>query len=155
MENYFYEDEKKEKIKVCLLESTAKEWAKKFNKPKFPKNKGEKNPPLSSSQLRKFHFEVKALEERLKNEIKTQEEKLKAAVNPDDVFVKLRPLVKMIKAKVAYVCRTPNSKDRKVPEEFKQYIDDIIGKIEDYKDFKAFALSFEAVVGYFYGEGGR
>ena len=155
MGNYFYEDEKKEKIKVCLLESTAKEWAKKFNKPKYPTNKFEKNPPLSSSQLRKFHFEVKSLEERLENEIKTLEEKSTTEVNPNDVFVKLRPFVKMIKSKVAYVCRTPNSKDRKVPDEFKQYIDEMIGKIEDYKDFKAFALSFEAVVGYFYGEGGR
>ena len=155
MGNYFYEDEKKEIIKVYFLESNAREWARRFNKPKRPAEKFEKNPPLSSSQLRKFHFEVKDLEERLENEIKTLSEKSKDEVNRNAVFVRIRPLVKMIKSKVAYVCRTPSSKDRKVPEEFKRYIDDMVDNIEDYKDFKAFALSFEAVVGYFYGEGGR
>ena len=64
------------------------------------------------------------------------------------------PLIKMVKSKVAYACPS-NGRDRKVPEEFRNYMELMINSIEYYKDFKAFSLCFEAVVGYFYGEGGR
>lgn len=133
MGSYFFEDGN---IKVDLIEKQAKNWAGEFVKVKKPEK------PLSSSQLRKFHFEVKTLEEKLKN-----------ATDPEAEFKKLKPLIKLIKSKVAYSCRTPG-KDRKVPEVFKKYIDEMIGNIDEYADFKAFALCFEAVVGYFYGEGG-
>ena len=139
MANYFYDNEDKQKIKVTLLEGKAKSWAKSF----LDKKDIGKDKPLSSSQLRKFHFEVKNLEERLKNSQK-----------PNVEFVRIRPLVKMIKSKAAYSCRTPG-KDRKIPETFKNFIDEMIDNVHDYNDFKAFALCFEAVVGYFYGEGGR
>lgn len=139
MTSYFFEqDDKKGKIiNKNLLESDAKTWAKSFL------DKTKKDKPLSSSQLRKFHFEIKTIEERLKNHD-----------NPDDEFFKVLPLVKLVKSKVAYACRTPG-KERKVPETFKNYIDTMINNIHDYEDFKAFALCFEAVVGYFYGEGGK
>ena len=143
MGNYFYEDEKKEIIKVCFLDSTARDWAKSFIAPQQPKDRWQRNPKLTSAQLRKFHIEAKELEERVKNLEK-----------PDDEFPKLRPLVKMLKSKVAYAC--PNTgKDRKVPEEFRKFIEEMVENINDRKDFMAFALSFEAVVGFFYGQGGR
>ena len=145
MENFFYEDELKQKIKTSLLEKQALEWAKHF----IDRERKTRDKPLSSSQLRKFHFEVKTIEERLNNKIKQSEIPEKT----DDEFSKMKPFIKLLKSKVAYACRTPG-KERKVPETFKKYIDDMIDKIHDYKDFKAFSLCFDAVVGYFYGEGG-
>jgi CRISPR type III-A-associated protein Csm2 len=94
---------------------------------------------LTSAQLRRFHGEAKALEERVKN---------------TDDFAKIRPLIKMLKSKAAYACPTTGA-DRKVPADFRRYIEEMVDNIEDEKDFKAFALCFEAVVGFFYGEGGR
>jgi CRISPR type III-A-associated protein Csm2 len=73
--------------------------------------------------------------------------------NVDD-FSKIRPLIKMLKSKVAYACPTTGS-ERKVPIEFRRYIEEMVDNIADERDFKAFALCFEAVVGFFYGEGGR
>lgn len=143
MENYFYEDEKKEKLKEKFLTTEAKKWAKSFISPKFPADRGDRNPRLRSAQLRKFHMEAKTLEA-----------KFDALPNPKDDFLKLRPVVKMLKSKVAYACPVPG-RDKKVPEEFRRYIEEMIDNVDDYKDFEAFCLCFEAVVGYFYGEGGR
>ena len=141
MSNYFYEE--KDKLKESLLTSRAEEWAKSFINPKQPADRWQRNPKLTSAQLRKFHIEAKELEERVKNLEK-----------PDEEFPKLRPLVKMLKSKVAYAC--PNTgKDRKVPEEFRKFIEEMVENINDRKDFMAFALCFEAVVGFFYGQGGR
>jgi CRISPR type III-A-associated protein Csm2 len=126
-----------------LITTKAIEWAKNFIRPKRSVDKRNNNPPLTSAQLRKFHLEAKTLEERIKN--------LK---NPEEDFLKIRPLIKMLKSKAAYSC--PNSgRDRKIPVEFREFIEQMVDSIEDVKDFRVFALCFEAVVGYFYGEGGR
>lgn len=139
MQNYFYEDAKKEIIKEALLTERALNWAKKFINPDQPKERGPRNPRLTSAQLRKFHIEAKALEERVRN---------------TEDFAKIRPLIKMLKSKVAYACPTTGF-DRKVPEEFRKYIEEMVDNVGDEKDFRAFALCFEAVVGFFYGQGGR
>lgn len=136
MDNYFYDDEGN--IKESLLTDKARAWAESFINPRQPKERWQKNPKLTSAQLRRFHIEAKALEEQVKNQD----------------FLKIRPLVKMLKAKVAYACPT-SGVDRKVPDEFRKYIEEMVDNIEDVKDFKAFALCFESVVGYFYGQGGR
>lgn len=138
MDNYFYEDDKKEKVREFLLTDKAKLWAESFISPEPPKDRWQRNPKLTSAQLRRFHIEAKALEEQVKNQD----------------FLKIRPLIKMLKAKVAYACPT-NGIDRKIPDEFRKYIEEMVDNIEDVKDFKAFALCFESVVGYFYGQGGR
>ena len=137
MSNYFYEDDNKT-IKPSLLTDQARDWAKKFLHPQRPENKGEKNTPLTSAQLRKYYREVKSLEMKVKAK----------------GFTQIKPLIKMLKSKTAYAC-PKTGKDRKIPEEFKDYISTCVDKIEDQKDFKAFVLFFEATVGYFYGEGGR
>lgn len=142
MGNYFYDD--KGNIKETLLTDKAKSWAEGFINPEKPKDRLQRNPKLTSAQLRRFHIEAKELEERVKNLDKDK---------PED-FLKIRPIIKMLKAKVAYACPT-NGIDRKVPDEFRKYIEEMVDNIEDVKDFKAFALCFESVVGYFYGEGGR
>ncbi len=141
MSKYFYADEARETINENLLTDKAKSWADSFINPKPPKEKWQRNPKLTSAQLRKFHIEAKELEERVKN-------------LPDEEFPKLRPLVKMLKSKVAYACPS-TGKDRKVPDEFRKYIEEMVDNINDRKDFMAFALCFEAVVGFFYGQGGR
>lgn len=143
MGNYFYEDEKKEQIKESLLTDKAKAWAESFINPKSPKERWQRNPRLTSAQLRRFHIEAKTLEEKVKN-----------MKDPKEDFIKLRPLIKMLKMKVAYACPVTGS-DRKVPEEFRNYIEEMIDNTKDIEDFKAFALCFESVVGYFYGQGGR
>lgn len=143
MAAYYYEDNDKEIIREELLTDRAKSWADSFIFPKNPKERWQRNPKLTSAQLRRFHTEAKELEERVKNLKKPQED-----------FPKLRPLIKMMKSKVAYACPN-NGRDRKVPEEFRQYIEEMVDNIEDWKDFKAFALCFESVVGFFYGQGGR
>jgi CRISPR type III-A-associated protein Csm2 len=142
MANYFYEDEDKKKIKESLLTDKAKSWAESFINPKRPSERWQRNPKLASTQLRRFHIEAKTFEERVKN-----------LTNPDSEFSKFRPIVKMLKSKVAYACPT-TGRDRKVPVEFRNYIEEMVDNIDDYSDFKAFALCFESVVGFFYGQGG-
>lgn len=143
MNSYFYQDAAKENIREELLTSKAKEWAESFISPKQPKERWQRNPKLTSAQLRRFHGEAKTLEERVRN-----------LTDPELDFQKLRPIIKMLKSKVAYACPITGS-DRKVPEEFRRYIDEMVDNIEDVVDFKAFALCFESVVGFFYGQGGR
>jgi CRISPR type III-A-associated protein Csm2 len=137
MTNYFYEDDRKEIIREDLLTSRARQWAKSFIKPSRL-GRNERNPRLTSAQLRKFYNDVKSLETQVESR----------------GFAVMRPLVKMMKSKVAYACAS-TGKDRKVPVEFRQYIEEMVDSVEDMRDFKAFALCFESVVGYFYGEGGR
>jgi CRISPR type III-A-associated protein Csm2 len=143
MKSYFYEDESKEQIRETLVTDEAKSWAESFINPKQPKERWQRNPKLTSAQLRRFHIEAKTLEERIKN-----------LDHPKTEFAQIRPLVKMLKSKVAYACPTTGS-DRKVPEEFRKYIEEMVDNIEDVRDFRAFALCFESVVGFFYGQGGR
>ena len=143
MTNYFYEDMAKKTIKESLLTGKAMSWAESFIHPKTPKENWKKNDSLKSTQLRKFHIEAKSLEDRINN-----------MEDPEKQFIMIRPLIKMLKSKVAYACPI-NGKDRKVPEEFRKYIEEMVDNIQDLKDFKAFALCFEAVVGFFYGQGGR
>ncbi len=140
MANYFYDDEGN--IKESLLTDKAKAWAESFINPKPPRERWQRNPKLTSTQLRRFHGEAKNLEERVRNLDKPEE------------FPKIRPIIKMLKSKVAFACPNTGS-DRKVPDEFRKYIEEMIDNIEDVKDFKAFALCFESVVGFFYGQGGR
>ena len=122
-----------QRIKTKLLLDDAKKWAEKFVKAR---------PELKSAQIRRFYHDVKALEAKI------------GASEEVEVFEKNLPLIKMLKSKVAYACpKTYGS--RKIPIEFKQFMDECIDGIEDRKDFEAFTLVFEAVVGYFYGEGGR
>ena len=141
MGNYFYTDDDRLIINKHLLVEGALKWAGRFLQPK--QKKGQRNPKLTSAQLRNFYHEAKKLEEICKYND-----------NPDEKFKTILPLVKMLKSKVAYAC-PKTGRDRKVPVEFKNFIDEMVDNVKDWKDFKAFALSFEAVVGFFYGEGGR
>ena len=167
-ENYFYQDDEKEIIREELLTTKALDWAKSFVNPvktSYNRQKGqkeirdknkltnfqkeilkdvdtqldlfEKNPQLSSAQLRRFYHDVKSLELKVKEN-----------------FDKAKPLVGMLKSKVAYVC-PKKGRERKIPLEFRKFLEEMVDSVNTEQDFSAFCLVFEAVVGYFYGEGGK
>jgi len=111
-------------LNADLISNKAKDWAVEFYKEK-----------LSSAQIRKFYGEVLSIEEKLKS------------LNN---FELVKPQILMLKSKAAYAA---NRNNRKIPDKFKGWIFRMVDSINNEKDFKAFKLVFEAVVGYFYGEG--
>lgn len=127
-EGYFRKDGH---LKVSLLTTAAESYAAKFLE-------RSQQQPLTSAQLRRFYNEVKALEARIEA----------------GGFEANAPLVKMLRSKVAYAC--PQRKEnRKIPESFATFLWEHIEHIRSKQDFEDFCLMFEAVVGFFYGKGGR
>lgn len=133
MSSYFYEDKEKNTIKSALLNEEAKQIAESFF---TTDRRGKDIEGLSSTQMRRFYNEIKSIEKRLHT----------------TSFKVLFPLVKMVKSKVAYAAN-PKKKKEKITPEFRKFMDKCIDNIDDEKDFKAFTLHFESVVGYFYGKG--
>jgi len=132
MESYFYSDEKKEFLKEKLITEKAKKWAEDFKYKEQKKGRDKKfSRELSSSQIRKYYNEVKAIEKKL--EISTS-------------FSKIIPEIKMLKAKVAYDVGRDGSK---MPLCFKEFVEKMIDNINDKEDFQAFLKVFETVIGYF------
>ncbi len=117
-----------ERIHPELLDKKAMEQAQRF-KPENPRRKN-----LSSSQLRKFFYEVKNLSLRHKSGRSWNE---------------LEPLFRMIKSKAYYSSKSNGAS--KIPDTFRAFITDNIDKVKNEKDFEAFVLYFEAVVGFAYG----
>lgn len=120
-------------IRSELLDQEAKSLAEsfvKFNDRGRPISSGKMT--LSSAQLRRFFGEFRQLEKKVTS----------------TGFDKVKPLIKMTKAKVTYAA---NPNNQKVPDTFKSFILKNVDQIESEKDFKAFMLHFEAVVGFFYG----
>ena len=136
----FFADDTKT-ISEELIDTEAKKWALSFIHPNSPSDRRIQNPKLTSDQLRRFHNDVRDLEAKIE-------------ALGEQKFDRMRPLIKMIKSKVAYACPS-NGRERKVPSEFREYMELMINNIEDIYDFRAFSKCFESVVGYFYGEGGR
>ena len=87
---------------------------------------------IKTSQLRKFYADVKSLERQWQ-----------AASDKDAAFAKILPMIKLLKAKSEYAL-----KRKVVPENFKTWIWSHVDSISTYKDFSAFLLHFEAVVGF-------
>lgn len=131
--NYF--DESGTTIRSELLDSEAEKTAKSFvkiddrgridNRPKYT---------LSSAQLRRFFGEFRQLEKKVTAQ----------------GFERVKPLVKMTKSKAAYAA---NPRNQKIPSRFRDFLTRHIDGIDSEKDFRAFMLHFEAVVGFFYGLG--
>jgi CRISPR type III-A-associated protein Csm2 len=133
----YFKDAEKTIMNPELLDKTAREKAKQF----FDTDNRGRTIYVSSHQLRKFYNEVKNLEKKLK-------------VNDWDIIY---PMVKMIKSKIAYATSDSKIKntERKLYRKFKDFLVEGIDSIQDQKDFHAFCKYFEAVVGYYYGEGGK
>ena len=123
-------------IRSDLLEKQASEQAEKFIKFYENRRTGRKSVDnkgsLSSAQLRKFFNEFRQLEKKVGIE----------------GFDKVKPLIKMVKSKAAYASNPSNPK---IPRSFKNFLNTNLDRIEREKDFQAFMLHFEAVVGFFYG----
>jgi len=124
--SYFFDE--KGNIKSALLDEDARGWAE-----SFVQSSG-RGKELTSAQLRKFYNEFKALEKKVESK----------------GFDSTLPLIKMVKSKAAY---SANPNNRKIPSKFKEFLWKNIDAINEEKDFKAFILLFEAVVGFCYGIG--
>lgn len=134
---FYYDDAGN--LNTELLDEQAKQYAEKFV------NDQEKQ--LNSNQLRRFYNECKNLERRFEFACQQQsndENGQQAA------FLKVLPLLKMLKAKVSYAT---NPSNKKIPGSFARWLTTSIDAVENEQDFRAFLLSFEAVVGFCYGEG--
>ncbi len=136
----YFKDSDKKIINEQLLDAKAEQVAKSF----FKFEKGRRPRMVSSSQLRKFYNEVKALEKKLDNQ----------------PFAVVYPLIKMVKSKVAYATAPSKIGSRdEIPlyKNFKDFLMESIDSIPEdgEKEFRAFCTYFEAVVGYYYGNGGK
>lgn len=129
-----YFDETGKNIRPELLDQEARKAAEDFV-PLAPNGMPKKNA-IKSSQLRRFFNDFKSLERRF--------DQLRG--DPEESFRAVKPMVKMANAKVEY------AKARGVvPDGFLQWLQKHVTTIETAKDFKAFLLHFEAVVGFCYG----
>ena len=90
---------------------------------------------LAASQLRKFYGDVKTLERQWLN-----------SGGDDAAFPAVLPLIKLLKAKANYAC-----KRNVVPDAFRNWLCEHVDSVNAARDFRAFALHFEAVVGFSYG----
>jgi len=122
-----YFDDTGKHIRPELLNEEARQAADQFVRTK---------DSIKNSQLRRFFNEFKSLERKL---IQTQ-------VDQEEAFQSIKPQVKMANAKVVY------ARARKVvPDAFVVWLQKNVQAIDTAKDFKAFLLHFEAVVGFCYG----
>jgi CRISPR type III-A-associated protein Csm2 len=127
----FFRDEKKEKLDPDVFYDTAEKKADEIIQTK----------QLNSAQLRRFFGEMKGYYQQWKNQEKSDKE-----------FEKIFPFIKLMKSKVYYACKPPKAK---IPEVFASFLLGGIEQIKDSRDFEAFILYFEAVVGFLYGKGLR
>jgi len=140
IESFYTSDGKN--IRPELLDSKAKELGEAFA------GKGP-HRRVSSTQLRRYYNDVKQLQFKIERDLKDKKDS-----DDPEVLKEYLPLIKMLKAKVAYG-RRPGTGER-VSEEFQKTIDNCVDLINSPKDFQTFVLFFESVVGYYYGaEGGR
>jgi len=123
-------------IRADLLDKDAYDQANLFVKHYFNKrrnkNEVDSRESLSSAQLRKFFSEFRQLEKKVNTE----------------GFDKVKPLIKMVKSKASYAANPSNPK---IPEKFKEFLINNVNRINEEREFQAFMLHFEAVVGFFYG----
>ncbi len=92
--------------------------------------------PINSSQLRKFYGDVKSLERQW----------LTSGKN-DAAFAVIAPMIKLLKAKSEYAL-----KRKVIPQTFRDWLWSHVDSIRASRDFEAFLLHFEAVVGFSYGQ---
>lgn len=116
------------------VEKAAEDLAKEFVREK-----------ITSAQLRKFYNEFKGLERKYQTKMLA---KTSDTISNDDILTSILPQIKIMKAKVSY------AKSRKVvPQVFEDWMKKSVDAINSAKEFEAFLLHFEAIVGYAYGNG--
>lgn len=128
----YFADAEKKVIRTELVDSVAQGLGFQFSL---------KRDDVKSAQMRRFYNDTKSLQTRIEAEGKD--------------FSQFRAAIAMIKAKAAYAYgRKGSGRETKIPETFKRFLDTSVNMIHDRRDFDAFALVFESVVGYYYGFGG-
>lgn len=124
IQKYYFDDQQTKKIiKQELLDKYPQELAQKFVNQKIE---------LSTSQMRRFYDEIKAIERSILRES-----------DQEEAFKKRQPSLHLLKAKAVY-----SYKRKAAPYDFVQFIFDHVESIKDVHDFKAFVKIFEAVVAY-------
>lgn len=129
-----YYDDTGKHIRPELLNEEAQQAARQFVR--LQGERVSERDSIKNSQLRRFFNEFKGLERQLAQRQGEREE----------VFRSIKPLVKMANAKVEY------ARARKVvPDAFVAWLKQHVQAIDTARDFEAFVLHFEAVVGFCYG----
>lgn len=95
----------------------------------------DEQPKLAASQLRKFYNDVKAMERQWRN-----------SGGDEAAFTLVLPLLKLLKAKSHYAL-----KRKVIPASFRNWLCEHVDSVNSARDFRAFLLHFEAVVGFSYG----
>lgn len=122
-------------LRPDLLDTHAKSLGESFAR------KGDHN--VKSSQMRRFYGDVKELETRIEQNTNLESDK------PEELAKHLA-LIRMLKSKAAYAAGRET-----VSRAFESFIVKSVEQIKTPKDFRAFVLFFEAIVGYYYGAGGE
>jgi len=117
-------DEEAEKIAGSLVEESSGQ------RRGAPKQCG-----VSSSQLRRVYGEVKGLERQM----------------DASGWERVSPMVKMLRARMAYTVGRSQRDDRNCYVKLQRFIDDSVESIGSEQEFRAFCKQFEAVVGFYYG----
>jgi CRISPR type III-A-associated protein Csm2 len=86
-----------------------------------------------SEEERKFYDDVLRYKTLIEN----------SNIDKEREFIRRKPYIKMLKAKSVY-----SLSREKITPSFKQFIDENVGSMEDYKDFIVFCELFEAVVAF-------
>jgi len=125
---------------------------------------------VKSTQMRRFYGDVKELESRIERDVHLAKaslsidkdvKELESRVEREagaDIFesadasklAKYLALIRMLKSKAAYAAGRET-----VSRAFERFIVQSVDQIKTPRDFRAFVLFFEAIVGYYYGAGGE
>ncbi len=132
----YFEDGNRDIVKKDLFTTVAENWAKKLGEIE-EYNAGNRRPrpkrrSNSKSQIRKFFDEILRYRTLVEN-----------ADNQNDEFRKQLPYINMTISKAAYSI----GRD-KITTKFKEFIEENLKGVNDFKDFKVFCQLFEAVVAY-------
>ena len=133
MTTYFID---KDRIRPELVTEEAEKAAQSFYEFNQRTNRIDDKKSLNNAQLRRFYGEFKRLEAELGYQDDAEEAR----------FAGILPRIKMAAAKVTYA-----EARGVVPKSFVTWMKNHILQINSIKEFKAFLLHFEAVVGYCYG----
>ena len=130
----YYDTE--DNLRSEILDEKALELARCFG-PKGGFNK------VSSSQMRRFFGDVRELEASLR-----QKDIDFGSDQGKDIHSHMAT-IKMLKSKLAYAKGRGN-----ISPAFAKTLTEAIDQIKAPRDFKAFVLFFESIMGFYYGEGG-
>ena len=132
----WFEDQEPKRLRLALFEEAETVADKMLH------DLVEGRKPLSSTQLRRYYSEIKALDYRVKS---WHLLKLEA---PEARFGEILPALKLLRAKVE---SKRNAKVGRIPKSFAQFMADGIHSVNNVYEFNAFVWFFEAVMGFYIG----